>query len=222
MKKYTIRICCLIVLCLAALNTLKSQSGGIETLVVEFGRDAVDYSPEIFIEIGSVYNQDINLGGSRIGNITRVTTPLESFVLFSPGTSAFYPDLEHEWSLNDTLRPQAEQNPKLSQLKLTYSGIMWLELSIRHRTTGVTFTRGKWVYLQFNEFNDNPNSGLIPSQYQYVPEGLTAPTSSFDVFVPSYPPEFIVFDNITLDHDYNGDGHVTVIDLGEFLSLYTP
>lgn len=196
-----------------------AQVSNLETFIVQFGRAPVDYSPEIFIEFASVYNQDISTGGNRIGNITRITTPVETIILNPPGENNFYPDLEHEWRLQDTL-VTTSQNPTMAEIKLSRSGIMWLELSIRHAVTGVTFTRGKWVYLQYNEFNDLPNSGIITDAERYVPEGEVVPSSSFGVFVSSYPAEYIPFDHIMLDHDYNQNGIVDVMDLGMFLSGY--
>lgn len=205
---------------IATLISLVSFSQADEsTIHVQYGRAAVDIVPEIFIDFHP-YHQDIEGGGSRFGNLTRVTTPIDTIFLFPPGLDPKYPDLEFKWWLNDTLT-YTGGNPRVRDFKRKYSGIMWLHVYVRHKTTGVTFNRGKWVYIQFDEYNDNPNKGLIPDEFVYVPLGETRPSGQFGVFVPWYPVDFIPFDHVQMDHDYDHNGIVTATDLSVFLTRYS-
>ena len=171
---------------------------------IQFGQP-ITISPEIFIEFNP-YFQDINAGGSYLGNLTTVNG-VELFPVTNQQTN--YPDFLFSWTLNNKLVSNI-QNPKLIDLKDDFQGVQWLEVECKHLPTGVVFNRGKWVFLGYT---DLPDVG----ENVYIPEGETLP-NQFGVFVPWFPGNYVPYEKARFDNDYDNSGLVTASDLTQYLS----
>ena len=171
----------------------------IGLFTAQFGRTLND-CPEIFPSFNNYY-QDINVGGSRLGNLTRVNG-----VLLFPASNpnAEYPDFEFRWYLNGVL-VSTLGNPRLSDIKPEgCSGVMRMRLEVIHKPTMSYGAREEWCYLQYLDLAVCEPQEDAPSQ--------------FGVFVPFYPAVNPREEYMGLAYDFNGDGVVNVTDLTIFLS----
>lgn len=170
----------------------------IGLFTAQFGRTLND-CPEIFPSFNNYY-QDINVGGSRLGNLTRVNGQL-LFPASNP--NAEYPDFEFRWYLNDVL-VSTLGNPRLSDIKPEgCSGVMRMRLEVIHKPTMSYGVREEWCYLQYLDLA--------------VCEPQEGAPSQFGVFVPFYPDVNPREEYMGMAYDFNGDGVVNVTDLTIFL-----
>lgn len=164
-----------------------------------FGRQLID-CPKIFPSFNNYY-QDIGVGGSRLGNLTKVNDQL-LFPANNP--NAEYPDFEFRWFINGHLVSELG-NPRLSDIKpQDCCGVVRLMLHIYHKPTGSFAQREEWAYLQYLD---------LP----FCTPPLGAP-SQFGVFVPFYPDVDPYTEYMGLDYDYDKDGVVGASDLLTFLN----
>jgi len=171
----------------------------LEQFTSVFGR-SISNSPVIFPAFNNYY-QDISVGGSRLGNLTKVNG---EFLFPANGDpDKIYPDFLFQWFVNDVL-VTTEQNPRLEDLKSDCSGVMEITLNILHLPTLTFAKRTEWAYLQYL---DLPACNL--------PDAL----SQFEVFIPFFPDVDPVEEYMGLVYDYNNDGVVNAADLQFFLSL---
>lgn len=129
----------------------------------------------------------------------------ESFLYLGVNLNKTYEDLTFKWWLNNVLVSES-QDPTLEEIDNGFWGYFWMECEVREVKFGTVSKKGRWVYIQYNW-----NSEYMPLEDIYIPEGEAIPTSLWNLGGgTNNTPIF--------EHDYNGDGIVTVQDLTAFLS----
>ncbi len=172
---------------------------------IQFGQPKT-IAPEVFIEFNNYY-QDINTGGSYLGNLTTVNG--EQLFTVSQ-TEDIYSDFIPSWSVNGVVQTNLA-NPKLIDLKGDYQGVMLIEVECKHLPTGLVFKRSKWGFLGYV---DLPRV----EENVYIPEGENLPANQWAVFTEWFPSSYLPYENARFDNDYDNNGTVTASDLTIYLS----
>ncbi len=109
------------------------------------------------------YYQDINVGGSRLGNLTL----LNGERMFPPNEpDKQYPDFTFEWYINGSLRTTSP-NPTLADLKPECDGVVKIKLIITHLPTQSIAEREEWGYLDYLDTDSCETEGA-PSQFEVL------------------------------------------------------
>lgn len=148
------------------------------------------------------YFQDIGLGGSRLGNLTRVGGE----DMFSPSGVVLVDTLGYSfgWYVNDALA-YSYADPKVSDVFLC-SGVFSLRLEVV-TPMGSVYEREQWAFL-------GGGDGAITCPCDGCP-------FFFEVFYEFHPDVDAYFFRVDVSPwDFNGDGCVGMSDLLIFLSLF--
>jgi hypothetical protein len=147
------------------------------------------------------YYQDINNGGSRLGNLTL----LNGERMFPPDDpDRNHPDFEFMWYVDGYFRSD-KGNPTLLDLKPdSCAGVVEIELVIIHKPTRSISSRKQWGYMQWLDLPSCDHPGN-PGQF-----------GVFYSFYAGYDTEPRKY--MKLEYDYDNDGFIGVKDLMDFLA----